>query len=343
MRRAVLALAILVRQVPARRIFAHLLHGTNCTARLDKDECIVNPLFMQDQCPGECDHLQYVDMLPECRLNLQACYGRNHEGSYFVRSLCNATCRQHFLEVEDALAPSDAVVLLHAVLPPLYLLAFAAVVVLQLLTGKWADCLMLWLERRRASAWAAHAQAGVLWLGERSGTRSAARHVGRLFVCGYFVVEGGLLFGTLAVLAFALPRRLRPATYGLLCYSAAEAASVVANVTLRMAVTGQFYMNELMVKKAGLLGVLVLFQAQTATGASNLCPEPEHEHEHEHEPYSVCPEARVVTWATHPRLTRYCTRRCPTRPPPRRGSRRCRAQRHRSVRSSSRRASSPHG
>jgi hypothetical protein len=249
-------------KVAARRIFAHLLHGTNCTARLDKDECIVNPLFMQDQCPGECDHLQYVDMIPECRLNLQGCYGRNNEGSYFVRSLCNASCRDHFLEVEESLAPNDAVVLLHAVLPPLYLLAFVMVVVVQLLTGPWADPLMVWLERRRASSWAAYAQAGVLRLGERSETRGAARHVGRLFVCGYFVVEGGLLFGGLAVLAFALPRRLRFATYGLLLYSAAEAFSVVANVTLRMAVTGHFHMNELMVKKASLLGVLVLFQVR---------------------------------------------------------------------------------
>ena len=106
--------------------------------------------------------------------------------------------------------------LLHAVLPPLYALAFIAVVLLQLLTGPWADPLMVWLERRRASSWAAYAQAGVLRLGERPETRGAARHVGRLFVCGYFVVEGGLLFGGLAVLAFALPRRLRFATYGLL-------------------------------------------------------------------------------------------------------------------------------
>ena len=106
--------------------------------------------------------------------------------------------------------------LLHAVLPPLYALAFVMVVLLQLLTGPWADPLMVWLERRRASSWAAYAQAGVLRLGERPETRGAARHVGRLFVCGYFVVEGGLLFGGLAVLAFALPRRLRFATYGLL-------------------------------------------------------------------------------------------------------------------------------
>ena len=49
MRRVLLFLLLWFDTVPARRIFAHLLHGTNCTARLHKDECIVNPLFMQDQ------------------------------------------------------------------------------------------------------------------------------------------------------------------------------------------------------------------------------------------------------------------------------------------------------
>ena len=207
--------ALLVRPASARRAFAHLLHGTNCTARVEKDECILNPLFMEQECAGACSHLRFVDAHHDCELKVKECYGMNQEGVLFVRRLCNATCRHHFLEVEDALAPSDAVVLLHAVLPVLYLLAFVVVLVLQLLTGPWAEQLMLWLEPRRAagSVWAAKVQTGLLALVEPNETHSAAQHVGRLFVCGYFVVEGGVIFGSLALLVLVLKRRLRVAVY----------------------------------------------------------------------------------------------------------------------------------
>ena len=264
----------------SRRVVAALLNGRNCTQRLDSGECILNPYFMKTECEGLCESLTFVDALHNCESQLHMCYGRSRSGMLrkpeaFVRKLCNHTCREHFEMLEYNMAPGNVTLVLHALLPALYWALFCVVAFLQLLTT-YADGMLLWLEPGRASGnrMAAAVQSALLRVSEWQERRgSPARRVGRLYVCGYFVVEGGPIFAAIAVAAFALPKggkygRVQLlAVQAMIAYSCMEAATVMANVAVPWLMTGRFYMNELMVKKLALLGVLLLFHAVPADGS----------------------------------------------------------------------------
>merc|ERR1740130_991967 len=128
----------LVAHTDAARQFVARAFGDNCSVRVTSGECVVNPLFMGRECGGECDHLTFVDSTPYCARNMQQCYRRDS----YPHTVCNATCRHHFLEVEESLAPSTAVWMLHAALPFVYTAVLLAVYAVQTM-NRYSNTLML--------------------------------------------------------------------------------------------------------------------------------------------------------------------------------------------------------
>ena len=205
------ALICLLLPVPAagRTLWGRTL-GPNCTVRVDKGECVTNPLFMEKDCKSECSHLAYFDTNTHyCKRHLRLCLDRSSTFEQFVFTQCNHTCRHHYRAIESILAPGNLQMLMHALLPVVYTVALVALLAYQGLVS-WSNVLMLKLEKMKAS-YPRLSERGQSWLivlcdNQDSLGGFGPQAIGRLFVCGYYVVEGGLIIGIMAVLVYIGPK-----------------------------------------------------------------------------------------------------------------------------------------
>jgi len=140
-------------------------------------------------------------------------------------------------------------------------------------TSNW---LMLQMEKLKTaeiagiSTLAAKVQNWLVLLCENQETMSfGSNSVGQLFVCGYWVVEGGFIFQVAAVVVYAVPkigdahrafpRLLKNCQMLLFFYSAGEAVFTVLKGLIMTQVEHHVYISELMMKKLAMLGVLMMF------------------------------------------------------------------------------------
>jgi len=262
--------------VSSRLIFGRIM-GSNCTVRVQQRECVTNPMFMDKDCADECNHLTFVDINPRhCVRQKHICFAQKESvRENFIFNECNKTCRHRYRTIERILAPSDLQVLIHAMLPTVYSLTLVALVCYQLLIRK-SNTLMLMLERLKQSgsftSLAERGQAALIFLCDNQEKIGGfgPNAVGRLFVCGYFLVEGGYIFGMMAVLVYIgppnSPKLLNYCTMMIFFYSFAEAIFTVIK-GLVLSRTSEEVLEEhhviidaeLMTKKLAMFGVSMLF------------------------------------------------------------------------------------
>jgi hypothetical protein len=247
---ALLATILLVPTVESRVLFGRSL-GPNCTARVELGECVTNPLFMAQDCRNDCGHVKFEDDdVFMCRRMARGCFARgavringggdgieDTDFDEFVFHKCTKTCRNQYRMVEEMFAPNDLQILIHAMLPTVYSVTLLALLAYQLLIHS-SNKFMLMLEKlKQSDGIASLADRVQTWLIFASENQEKVggfgpKAVGRLFVCGYYVVEGSFMFGCFAILVYLSPRiglqRTNPklaayANTGIFLYSAGEA------------------------------------------------------------------------------------------------------------------------
>merc|ERR1712166_679266 len=199
---------------------------------------------MEKDCADECNHLTFVDIDPRrCMRQKHICFAQKESvRENFIFNECNKTCRHRYRTIERILAPSDLQVLIHAMLPTVYTLTLVALVCYQLLIRK-SNALMLMLEKLKQTgsftSFAEKGQAALIFLCDNQEKIGGfgPNAVGRLFVCGYFLVEGGYIFGMMAVLVYIgppnSPKLLNYCTMMIFFYSFAEAIFGVSMLFLQ--------------------------------------------------------------------------------------------------------------
>jgi len=278
------ALCIALPLVSSRMIFGRTL-GPNCTVRVEQRECITNPLFMERDCHGDCNliNAQLVDTDSlRCRRNARLCFTRNDAiRDKFVYQECPRTCEHQYRTIEQILAPGDLQVLMHACLPTFYSLVLLALMGWQAIIA-CSGPLMMALEKikRNKPSFASLAERGQALLisiceNQDQFKTFGPQPVGRLFVCGYYVVEGGFILGIMAVLVFvgpkvgsvsARPKFLNTCDMMLFFYSFMEAfLNLLKGLILESTPSEKLEEHHViidaahMIKKIAMLGVAMLF------------------------------------------------------------------------------------
>lgn len=244
-------------------------------------ECITNPLFMEKDCKEECKSMKYLDVGRSfCRHEVRRCNDRSENFQHFVFKQCNRTCRRHYYIIEKMHSPSNFMILVYHMLPVVYTVAFLVLCCYQLLVYS-SNPLMLRLEQLKARlpAFSTRAQAGLVLLCENQDSMGSfgPQAVGRLFVCGYYVVEGGMLIGLMGIAVYlgprlrlhrTHPRLVRNSIVLLMFYTILEATFTILrdfSIHERAAEISEelhqpvYVEGELTCKKLAMVGVAILF------------------------------------------------------------------------------------